>query len=137
MINAQAVDMINAQAFHDVNASCDEPDSAISPRVWVVLNNTNSTPFDQATLQKAISNHMTTLTNSYAFYKQARRNAAFRVEYNTEANGSLINVKTISKVKYKLTNFPSYGGDKCSPPSQTSKLHGVYLRHTYKICLFS
>ncbi len=110
-----AVDMINAQAFHDVNASCDEPDSAISPRVWMIVDNTDNIPFTKTALQNAINNNMTTLQNSYDFYKQARRNAAFRVSYNTDSNGTLIGVTKLGTNSYKLTNFPAYGGQQCSP----------------------
>jgi hypothetical protein len=104
-----AVDMIDAAAFHDTNASCNELSSSISKRVWVTFdNNSTSAPFNKAALENAIIKGATKLLTSSEFYTTAKQNAAFRVSYNTTNDGesSLIQ-HTYDSVhdKYKINNF--------------------------------
>lgn len=110
-----AVEMIDASAFHDVNASCKEMDSSISKRVWVLFDDEQSTPFDQNALENAIANGQTDLDSLQEFYTMARKNTAFRVSYNVvDENNSLLEVENLGGGKYRLTNFPSYSTDSCS-----------------------
>jgi len=111
-----AVEMIDASAFHDTNASCSEMASSISPRVWISFdNNVTSAMFDKNALDTAIANGKTALLNSADFYKQARQNVAFRVGYNVDDNGTQLTTTELPSGRVKLTNFPSYAGDKCNP----------------------
>ena len=97
-----AVDMIDASAFHDTNASCAELSSSISPRIWVHFeNNATSKSFDN------------TIVNT-DFYKNARQNAAFRVAYNVDNNDSYIETEQLSPGRWKLKNFTAVAGDECS-----------------------
>ena len=96
-----AVEMIDASAFHDVNASCSEIASSISPKVWVILHddlndaNVTSAAFNKAAIDAAIANGMTDLNNSAEFYAKARTNAAFRISYNVtnDGNDDLVKIK--------------------------------------------
>lgn len=113
---AVAVEIIDAAAFHDTNASCTEPSSAITPRVWVYFeNNSTNTMFTQDTLiaaaaranAKALGTGTTSeLPTSADFYKVAKQNAAFRVSYNAaDDNGSIIEYEKNGD-DYVMINFP-------------------------------
>ena len=98
-----AIEMIDASAFHDTNASCEEMESAITQRVWIPIGdleneiNATSALFNQAALATAIANgdvsvkqNFPPLTNSADFYKNVRQNTAFRVSWNVmDENGTL------------------------------------------------
>ena len=92
-----AVDMIDASAFHDTNASCQEISSAISDRIWVLFeNNATSTNFDS------------TVGIPPDFYKNARQNAAFRINYNltNDGNDDLVKINVIDPDHIQILNFP-------------------------------
>jgi len=101
-----AVEMIDVAAFHDTEASCKEPSSSISEKIWVLFeNNTTSTMFDK----NAITNYIglnNTISSSAEFYKNARANTAFRVSYNVslDGNGSLVEIKKQGD-DYKIVNY--------------------------------
>ena len=98
-----AVEIIDASAFHDTNASCEEMESALTQRVWLqvgdMVNEINATSalLDANAIANAIANgavslkeNLPPLTNSADFYKTARQNAAFRISWNVmDENGSL------------------------------------------------
>ena len=87
-----AVELIDAGAFHDTAASCYEPDSAISPRLWVTFeNNVSRTDFNETTITSLIANNLTSdyildetnkISQAREFYEQVRENSAFRVLWN-------------------------------------------------------
>lgn len=99
-----AVELIDASQFHDVDAACREPSSAVSPRVWMGFeNNVSQISFNASTIQNAINNGMvsdvitgepSTITSASQFFQTATPNAAFRVSFNTLAdqNDSLIHI---------------------------------------------
>ncbi|MGE4419974.1 MAG: hypothetical protein AB7D38_09090 [Sulfurimonas sp.] len=100
-----AVELIDASQFHDVDAACREPSSAVSPRVWMTFeNNVSQINFNAATIQNAINEEMVSdvitgnqsnITSPAEFFKTATPNAAFRVSFNTLAdqNDSLIHIE--------------------------------------------
>lgn len=104
-----AVELIDASAFHDTYASCNEIESSISDRVQVFFdNNVTSVPFNQAAIQTAIANAVTDLTNSSDFYATARENVAFRVSYGltNDGNDSLVQHEYDPNTdEYKILNF--------------------------------
>lgn len=90
-----AVEMIDAGAYHDINASCREPSSAISPKVWMLFeNNTSRISFDSTAVQAAIDSGLTTMTSPEEMFSNATDNAAFRISYMTtnDSNASLPNI---------------------------------------------
>lgn len=111
-----AVEMIDASQYHDVDAACREPSSAISPRVWMAFeNNVSQVTFNAATIQNAINNGMVSdvitgqpspITLASDFFKTATPNAAFRVTFNTLAdqNDSLIHIQQTSQ-GIRIDNF--------------------------------
>lgn len=102
-----SVEMIDAGAYHDINASCREPSSAISSKVWMLFeNNTSKIAFDSAAIENAINNEMTTMTSSTEMFNNATDNAAFRVSYLTtnDDNASLPNI-VMQRNNVQVANF--------------------------------
>lgn len=111
-----AVEMIDASQFHDVDAACREPSSAVTPRVWIGFeNNVTQVNFNASTIQNAITNGMVSdvitgepslITSASEFFKTATPNAAFRVTFNTLAdqNDSLIQIETTNQ-GIRISNF--------------------------------
>lgn len=111
-----AVEMIDASQFHDVDAACKEPSSAITPRVWMGFeNNVSQIDFNAATIQNAIDTGMVSdvitgqpslITLASDFFKTASPNAAFRVTFNTLAdqNDSLIHIEQTAQ-GVRIDNF--------------------------------
>ncbi|MDA3909294.1 MAG: hypothetical protein PF437_09395 [Sulfurimonas sp.] len=101
-----AIEMIDASAFHDTNASCQEQASSISEKIWVMFdNNSTSTIFDQTALTNAIGLN-NTITTSAEFYSVAKQNTAFRISYNVsnDNNEDLVKVEELNG-EYKILNF--------------------------------
>jgi len=90
------VDMLDLKSFHFTEASCSEVSNSISDRVWVVFENTSSTPL---------------IPDNITFNAIAREDAAFRISYNVDAdNGDIIQLETLvdanGNKKYNVLNFP-------------------------------
>ena len=95
-----AIELIDAGKYHGIEASCREPDSALTPRVWVIFdNNASIIPFDADTLTTAITNgtisdqisgSATPITSAGEFYGRATENAAFRIGFNRAGDGNEI-----------------------------------------------
>ena len=151
-----AVEMIDASAFHDTNASCMELASSISKRVWVTFeNNSTSEPFNQAALNNAIAEGRTQLTSAAEFYKTAKQNTAFRVSYNTTSDGnqSLIELSG-SGNNLQIDNYPELigaqttcnnglttittacgnNGDTLTPAELTTCMECLYGLNTRLVC---
>ena len=103
-----AVEMIDASAFHDTNASCSELASSISERIWVEFDtNASATLFDKDAINAAIG-YNNTITSAEDFYANARQNAAFRISYpvSNDGNGSLVKLSPPNANGYKkIENF--------------------------------
>lgn len=121
------VELIDAAAFHDSQASCDEPTSAISERIWITFKNSSTASF---TGQDIIDNILLEDPLAAAkFYKTARENVAFRISYPpSDDNGSII-VKEDPPGKFRLINFPGYAGSSCVQPV-TATIHTGAAVHT-------
>lgn len=121
------VELIDAAAFHDSQASCDEPTSAISDRIWITFKNSSTASF---TAQDIIDNILLEDPQAAAkFYKTARENVAFRISYPpSDDNGSII-VKEDPPGKFRLINFPGYAGSSCVQPV-TATIHTGAAVHT-------
>jgi hypothetical protein len=72
------VQIIDMDAFGDINASCANPDSALTAPIFLQTN-------------FSTTNHQTLITpQTLDYYNFAVKNAAFRVWYFTDSNGTLI-----------------------------------------------
>ena len=108
-----SVEAIDAAAFHSARVSCDEIASAISPRVWVLFDNSISKQFNKTTLDTAYNSGMTTLNPSSDFYKEARENAGLRTSYALDNNRSVQQIEKVTPTTWRLINFPNYGTQTC------------------------
>jgi hypothetical protein len=101
-----AIELIDAGKYHGIDASCMEPDSALTPRIWVTFGtvadgNTSLTDFNADTIQHAIDNGLvssdilngTPLTTPGEFYQHVRENTAFRISYNTPGDGDILRLE--------------------------------------------
>ena len=118
------VELIDASAFHDTFASCQEPTSSISDKITVTFNSSDITSF---TAQDIINHILTKNGTGYdgnaakRFYQTARENAAFRISWNTDSNDSVITTITDSTNPnlYHLENFSDYATQNCVVPVTT------------------
>ena len=102
-----AVEVIDAGAFHETQTSCQQQQSAISPRIWLLFTEEESKDLTYESIQDAIDKRMTseTLSAPEAFYSIARQNAAFRVSVNLkDRNGTLFELEKDGN-RYTLANF--------------------------------
>lgn len=126
-----AVELIDVDEYGgDVEAACQKPASAITPKVWIVFgSNTSSAMFDKAAIDFAIANGMTDLTNSSDFYKEAHKNVAFRTSYNYSTNDQdVIKLEIAPDGGYNISNFSdavkqgSCGADIDGNPTNTDTI---------------
>ena len=111
------VDMVDLSAYHNADAACGDLNNTISKKIWIMFDdNVTSAPFDKAAIQAAIDSTTRApgINNTYEFYEKARKNVAFRVTYPVDVNGSSVTTETTPSGRYKLINFPDFGGDTCS-----------------------
>ncbi len=108
---AVAVELIDAGAYHETQTSCQEPDSALTPRVWMIFDgNVSSINFTRADLEAAIQNGMVKpdnypLSSPEAFYGTARQNAAFRLSTGRkDSNGSIYQLEN-NQGSYSIINL--------------------------------
>jgi hypothetical protein len=99
-----SVELIDAGAYHDINASCYEPDSAISPRIWLAFEgNITRVDLNRNIIQDAINNGYMSdqilnetdqISLADHFFTHVRENTAFRMQWNAIAdqNDSLIQI---------------------------------------------
>ncbi|OHD99219.1 MAG: hypothetical protein A3K14_08755 [Sulfurimonas sp. RIFCSPLOWO2_12_FULL_36_74] len=112
-----AVELIDVSGYLDTESSCDDPNSAFTPRAWLELGDVDQN-VTAATLTSA--NFNTGLNEGVtldSFFGQVRENVAYRVSYNlADDNGSIIfdRLEGGSGPRYHLSNFPSYGGGVCA-----------------------
>jgi uncharacterized repeat protein (TIGR01451 family) len=90
------VEIIDNDAFHDANASCDNPGSAVSEPIFVRIGNTSSNMTIPVPVQNSI------------YHNFAVKNAAFRVWY-FDQNETLIDwtAGTLDSTRLNLTNISS------------------------------
>jgi len=108
---AVAVEIIDAGAYHETQTSCQEPDSALTPRVWMIFDgNVSSVNFTRADLEAAIQDGMVKpdnypLSSPEAFYGTARQNAAFRLSTGRkDSNGSIYQLEN-NQGSYSINNL--------------------------------
>jgi hypothetical protein len=113
------VEIIDASAFHDTFASCKEEASSVSDKILVVFENSPTTPFTAQDIIDAALTQDSTGSNPDAakeFYDIARENAAFRISWATDYNGSNVGVEGNESTGYHLTNFSDYATISCAQP---------------------
>jgi len=106
---AVAIELIDAGAYHETQTSCQEPDTALTPRIWMLFENQESINFTQNEIDEAIFQTHTvkhgTLNQAEEFYAVARQNSAFRVSVVTDSNGSILQVVKDASGHYSIRNL--------------------------------
>lgn len=112
-----AIELIDVGGYLDTESSCDDPNSAFTPRAWLELGDVDQ---NVTTATLAAANFNTGLNAGVtldSFFGQVRENVAYRVSYNlADDNGSIIfdRLDGAEGPRYHLSNFPSYGGGVCA-----------------------
>ncbi len=103
---AAAIETISADGFHYTDATCtDDNSTKIShTRVWGFINK-----------NEHLGDLNVTEMDNAGFFDKASSNAAFLISAPLDGNGSLIIFDKLGSDSYRLHNFPSYGGQQCSP----------------------
>ena len=104
-----AVEMIDVAGFHYTTATCNDPNTTVvsTGRVWTITGTDSSQP----SLSDLISK--TEMRNN-KFFNSAIANAAFRISYNMDDNGSPLSLTKLRNGRYKISNFPDYArGRQC------------------------
>lgn len=104
-----AVDIINADYFENMDATCNFEGSAISERVWMTLEGAY-TLFDSAELEASIALNLNIDINSSAeFYQTSNANTAFRLSFSVtdDGNDDLVQLGPAEGNGYReILNFP-------------------------------
>ena len=136
-----AVELIDASKFHNTQASCDEPSSAISDRFWVPFVTTSGAKSQmdfETSLQNAITAGMTSISNIKDYFKVARQNVAFRITANVgDANNSIIKYEQLPTGKYRMLNFTNLVTstyNTCKQPVKTSPSGGGLTTQVSTAC---
>lgn len=132
------VEIIDADAYHDINASCANPAAAVtSDPIYVDINATSADNTEEVALQM----------NDY--YNFAVKNAAFRVWYFDDGAGALVqnwtattdaNHRTLSAIHDlyqdgKHTSCaPSQPSPNCSNPTSTDCFECMKENYAHPIC---
>lgn len=112
-----AIEMIDVAGYLDTESSCDDPNSAITPRTWLQLGDIDQ---NVTTAVLSVSDFNTGLNSGVTatdFFGNVRENVAYRVSYNLADDNGSIKFDAMSGpdgTKYHLSNFPSYGGNQCA-----------------------
>ncbi|MDD2790802.1 MAG: choice-of-anchor D domain-containing protein [Sulfurimonas sp.] len=126
------VEIIDIDAFGDINASCANPDSSLSEPIFTSVNFTNT----------SFQANLTTQSNDY--YNFAVQNAAFRIWYFNDVNGTLIqdwNATTTNANKtltgiaglYKPTTH-TLCSSQCATPTSTTCFDCIKTNYAQPIC---
>lgn len=126
------VEIIDLDAFGDINASCANPDSSRTQPVFVPVNFSNS----------YFQTNIATQTNDY--YNFAVKNAAFRLWYFNDASGTLIqhwtastsdSGKTLNSIAglYSSSAHPLCSSS-CSSPTSTTCFNCIKTNYAKPLC---
>lgn len=119
-----AVEIIDVGGYFDINASCADPSSAITPRAWVQFGDVDSNVTHTSFSNVLLGTGLNSSVSSASFYQNVRENLAYRLNYNMGDDNGTMPIDKLNSGQYKLTNFPSYAGNECHqgfiPPSGNS-----------------
>ena len=140
------IELFDAGKYHDFNASCFEPDSAITSKIWLEFeNNTSRSDFTRSTIQNAINTGMisdqiidttTDTTSAEDFFSTARENVGFRISYNVDANESIVQWER-SGGTINILNYPEVigiVGSTCNTAVQITPNGGTFTANTVDAC---
>ncbi len=117
------VEVLDASGFHYANANCLDPNAttASAGRVWTVI--------DSGEYAHDISR---TDMNSSRFFNRAVQNAAFRISYAVDGNGSIVTLEKLNNGRYKL---PSYAQEQCTSCGDDNGIDATQIANCME-CLY-
>lgn len=126
------VEIIDIDSFGDINASCSNPDSSLSTPIFVPINFTPG-------------NYQANVPSQDAdYYNFAVKNAAFRVWYFNDSNGSLIqdwsaatlnNNKTLSGISNLYNSAThAYCATSCSDSTSVNCFNCIKANYAQPLC---
>lgn len=122
-----SIELIDTTKYHNLDAACNDPDSATGVRVWMPFGDrgaadgrTSQINFGTQELQQAINDGrvsdqiigQTTILNSPGdFFNLAKESAAFRISYLSNNNGDVLDATPVpchpgSGTCWQINNFP-------------------------------
>ena len=102
-----AIELFNVNAFHDLNASCEERSNKIGTRWWVRF------PKNQTYTEINPDTVLNGLTSTAQIFSSAIKNAGFRISFLRNNEGQPVETELMPSGRWKLTNFTTYAGQKC------------------------
>ena len=130
-----ALEMIDVAGFHYTTATCTDPNATVvSTRLWAITDGNSS-----------LTDLKREMLREKRFFSSAIANAAFRISYNVDQNGSLLTLtqtQTGSRPKYTIDNLPSDLNTTCqskcqgdlSPAQLSDCMECIYNQHTRRLC---
>jgi len=127
------VEIIDMDSFGDINASCANPDSRLSTPIFVPINFTSANW--QTPIPAQIGN----------YYNFAVKNAAFRIWYFTDSNGSLIqdwnatttnSGKTLTGISglYDSNEYSDSCAAACTTTTSTGCFECIQINYAHPLC---
>jgi len=112
-----AIEMIDVAGYLDTQSSCEDPNSAITPRAWLQIGDIDQNVTTSILSESNFNTGLNTGITVGDFFGKVRENVAYRVSYNLADDNGSIKFDAMSGAqgtKYHLNNFPSYGGGRCT-----------------------
>jgi len=117
-----SVELIDAGGYNDINATCDDPASAITPRIWMIFDgNVSEVVLNHDTLQQAIqegrvwqNGQVLTNITPEEIFGHARENAAFRISYVSPGDGNFTVIEKNNNGEFYMATWNvQWQGDTC------------------------
>jgi hypothetical protein len=123
-----SVETIDTTKYHNMDAACNDPDSAIGARIWMPFGNiqegdgkTSQINFGVPELQRAINENRVAysisgqgepLNSPSRYFNLAKESTAFRISYLTNPNGEVIDTTPVPCPSghgtcWKINNLPN------------------------------
>lgn len=109
-----ALEMIDMGGYYSSKSACADPNSVISPRLWIPFGEVDSNVTHIEVNAANFNNTFNPGITQTDFFGKARENAAYRMSYNLDDNNGSVKVDEFSPGSYKLTNFTTYAGQPCA-----------------------
>jgi hypothetical protein len=109
-----ALEVIDMGGYYGSKSACADPNSVISPRLWVPFGEVDSNVTHVEVNVNNFNNAFNPGITQASFFGQARENTAYRMSYNLDDDNGSVKVDELSPGSYKLTHFTTYAGQPCA-----------------------
>jgi hypothetical protein len=108
-----ALEVIDMGGYYDSKSACADPNSVISPRLWVPFGELDSNVTHIVVNEDNFGDAFNPTVTQTDFFGKARENAAYRMSYNLDDNNGSVKIDEFNPGRYKLTYFTAHAGDEC------------------------